>query len=98
MTMAVDNNGGIRRRAGNAARECYEWKERPGLVQEESPTGHSCNPSTKPLRTVASFRFRVELKVVTPLPAIVGNSFPELVNRLMRQKAAEITASVDDEP
>lgn len=57
-----------------------EWEERPGLVQEKSPTGHSCNPRTEP--SLPLFEFRAGLKVEDGY-AVGKRGFPRLPHCLM---------------
>lgn len=93
MTIAVDNNG-IRKREARLP-ECYEWKVRPELVQEELSTGQSCNPWTEPL--LPPFGFRVGLKVDSyAVACTVGNGFPKPGESL--DIAEDVGAADDGKP
>lgn len=88
MTMVVDNNRATRRAGGRqgskvALSVTSGGKDREGLAQEKSPTGHSCNPRTKP--SLPSFGFRAGLKVDGHA---VGKRLPEAAASLDVAEAA----------
>lgn len=89
MTIVVDNNGAggrVRGRQGCPERCAREWEERPRLVQEKSPTGHSCNPRTEP--SLPLFEFRAGLKVENGY-AVGKRGFSEATALLDVAKAVE---------